>query len=181
MLANRHSEFLDAGGRIFGISADSPAQNAAVIEKLALSFPILSDEDREAAITPLGFADEKDPRQISRPGVVIVDPEGEIVWRHTGRDFADRPTEDTILDALSGLGLPSTTQDPPEVGPAQAGDSAAGLETLEHYFKGGRSATLALRGRYRDVGEEFRDDTKAYIAMVERYMEALATRGQRKA
>ncbi len=93
-MAQRQGEFLERGARVFGLSADSPGQNSAVMEKLALPFPILSDGERDQAVTPLGFADERDPRQISRPGVVIISPDGEIVSRFVGKDYADRPDED---------------------------------------------------------------------------------------
>lgn len=180
-MAMRHSEFLDKGVRLFGLSADSPAQNAAVMEKLALGFPILSDEDREAAITPLGFADENDPRQISRPGTVIVDTNGEIVYRSEGRDFADRPVEDDLLEKLDELGFDPTSQEPSAVGTAEAGEKAIPLEGLPHYLRGAKFASLALRSRHRNISDEFKDDAKAYIEMVERYLEALSNVEERRA
>jgi len=180
-MAQRHGEFLELGGRVFALSADSVAQNTAVVEKLALPFPILSDPDRSRAITPLGFADEDDPRQISRPATVIVAPDGEVVFSVTGRDYADRPDEDTLLTELRGLGLPSTTQVAPELGVAQAGETAMAYEGLPFYFRGAKFAGLALRGRHRDLGEEFRDDAKDYVRMVERYMEALTYVEERRA
>jgi hypothetical protein len=140
------------------------------VEKLALPFPVLSDPDRAEAITPLGFADEKDPRQISRPGTVIIDPDGEIAFSVTGRDYADRPDEDDLLEALEGLGLPATTQDPPELGESQPGEKAMAYEGLPHY----------VRGRYRHLSEEFADDTKRYVQMVERYLEALPAVEERR-
>ena len=151
------------------------------MKKLALPLPILSDVDRDQAITPLGFADEKDPRLISRPGVVIVSPAGEIVYRFLGRDYADRPDEDDLLSELQSLGLAPTTQDSPELGRAAPGEKAVSVEGLSHYFRGGKFATLAFRRRYRDLSDEFKDDTKSYIAMVERYIEALSSVEERKA
>jgi hypothetical protein len=79
-MAERHDEFLELGARVFALSADTVAQNTAVVEKLALPFPILSDPDRTRAITPLGFADDDDPRQISKPGTMIIAPGGEVVY-----------------------------------------------------------------------------------------------------
>ena len=180
VLALRHSDFLDKGARLYGLSADSPAQNAAVMEKLALTFPILSDEDREAANKPLGFADEKDPRQISRPGVVIVSTDGEIVHRSTGRDFADRPDEDDLLEHLAALGLEPATQDPPEVGTPEPGEKAMALEGIPHYLRGAKFASLALRSRHRDIDEDFKDDAKGYVQMVDRYIEAITAAQERK-
>jgi len=84
-MALRQPEFNERGARIYGLSADSPGQNSAVMEKLALPFAILSDEERDQAIRPLGFEDEDDVRQISRPGVAVISPEGEVVFRRAAR------------------------------------------------------------------------------------------------
>lgn len=174
VLAQRHDEFLDKGGRIYGISADTPGQNAAVIEKLRLPFPILSDPGRDQAIIPLGFADENDPREIARPGVLIVDPRGEVVYRTGSRDYADRTTEDSILEALAELGLGPTTQRPPETGEPEPGDKALAFDSLRPHFRGIKFATYALRRRHRDVDEDFAEDAKAYGQMADRYLEALS-------
>lgn len=181
MLAVRHSEFLSRGARLYGLSADDVPQNNAVVEKLALPFPILSDPERDGAITPLGFADEDDPRRISRPGTVIISPAGEIVFTVTGRDYADRPDEATLLSVVDDLGLASTTQDPPLIGPAKGGPNAMPVSGLPFYFRGAKFAVMALRSRHRELGDEFRDDTKTYVQMVERYMEALPGVEQRRA
>lgn len=181
VLAVRHSEFLALGARLYGLSADSPPQNAAVMEKLALPFPILSDETREEAITPLGFADESDPRQISRPGVVIVAPTGEVIYRVEGRDYADRPDEDELLERLADVELSPISQAAPAIGAAQPGEKAVSVEGLPQYLRGARFAVLALRSRHRGLGDEFRDDTKGYVQMVDRYLEALSAVEDRRA
>ena len=67
-MAQRQGEFNDMGARIYGLSADSPGQNSAVMEKLALPYAILSDEDRDQAVRPLGFEDEKDVEDNEPPG-----------------------------------------------------------------------------------------------------------------
>jgi len=180
VLAERHPEFLDRGARLYGLSADPPEQYAAVMQKLALTFPILSDEDRQAAITPLGFADEKDPRQISRAGLVIIDPEGNIVHRAESRDYADRPDEDDLLAVLDGLGLDPTTQAPPEMGEAVHGEKAIPFEGIPHYLRGAKFAALAIRSRHRGISDDFKDDAKRYVQMVDRYLGALsAVEGRR--
>jgi hypothetical protein len=181
VLAQRHDEFLARGARVFGLSADTPPMNAAVVEKLALPFPVLSDPDRSNAITPLGFADENDPRRISRPGTVIISPAGEVVFSVTGRDYADRPDEDDLLAELGALTLPATTQDPADLGEIDPGPKAMPYEGLAHYFRGAKFATLAVRNRHRRLGREFAADLKAYGMMVERYLEALPYVEERKA
>lgn len=165
---------------MYGISADAPPMNTAVVEKLALPFPILSDPDRSEAITPLGFADENDPRQISRPGTVVVAPTGDVVFAVTGQDYADRPDEDVLLDALADLGLERTSQDPPTLGEAHPGERAMPFEGLTHYFRGAKFAVLAVRGRHRELGEDFRHDTKRYVQMLDRYIEAMGSVEGRK-
>jgi hypothetical protein len=180
-MAQRHDEFLAGGGRVFALSVDSPGQNAAVMDKLALPFPILSDPERDQAVTPLGFADEGDPRQISRPGVVIISPDGEVVSRFVGKDYADRPNEDVVLEELGSMGLDPITQDLAEHGPVEPGEKAIPYEGLAFYFNGAKFATLALRRRYRDISDEFKDGTKEYVAMVERYQAALSAVAARKA
>ena len=180
-IAARHDEFLQAGARVFALSVDSPQQNAAVMEKLALPFPIVSDPGRDRAVTPLGFADERDPRLISRPGVMIVASGGAEAWRHTGRDYADRPHEDLLMAEVSKLGLAPTTQALPEVGDVVPGEKAIPLEGLPHYFRGAKFAALALRSRHRSISQEFKDDAKEYVARVERYLEALSVAEGRKA
>lgn len=155
--------------------------NSAVVEKLALPFPVLSDPDRSEAITPLGFADENDPRQISRPGTVIVSPRGEVVYSVTGRDYADRPGEDDLLAELDSLGLPATTQEHPDLGAIEPGERAMPFEGIAPYFRGSKFAVLAFRGRYRNLSEAFADDAKRHVQMVERYLDALPAVEDRKA
>ena len=180
-MAQRHQEFLDLGGRVYAISADTLRQNNAMVDKLALPFPVLSDPDRDRAVTPLGFADEDDPRQISRPGTVIIDPEGTIVFSVTGRDYADRPNEDDLLAELAKLELSPATQTAPVVNGLEPGPKAMPYEGLKYYFSGAKFATLAIRRRHREVGDEFRDDTKRYFQMIERYIDAMTLVEDRKA
>lgn len=155
--------------------------NAAVVDKLALPFPILSDPDRSEAIEPLGFADEKDPRNIAGNGTVIIAPGGEVVFSGRGRDYADRHDEDDLLAEVGKLDLPPTSQDPPELGEIEPGPKAMPYEGIGHYLRGAKFATLALRRRHRGLGQEFTDDTKRYVQMVERYLEALPGVVERKA
>ena len=180
-MGQRHQEFLDLGARVFAISADDIPQNNAVAEKLTLPFPILADPGRDKAITPLGFADENDPRQISRPSTLIVDPNGEKVFSVVGRDYADRPHEDVVIEALRKLSLEPTSQEPPVLGRKEAGPKAMPYEGLYYYFSGAKFAALALRRRHRELGKEFTNDAKRYFQMVERYQEALTWVRDRKA
>jgi hypothetical protein len=168
-LAIRHPEFTAAGGRIFGISIDSPEQNAAMVEKLGLPFPLLSDPNRSQAIVPYGVADPKDDRNIALPTVVLVAPGGEERARFPSRDFADRPPEDDVLAALRLLGLPPTMQPAPAPGHAQPGPNAMPLEALFPYYRGARFAVIAMSRRH----PETKDEADRYVALLDRYTEAV--------
>ncbi len=157
---------------MFGISVDSPAQHAAMIEKLGLPFPLLSDPNRSAAIEPYGTADERDPREIARPVLVVVTPDGEEAVRIEARDFADRPREDEVVERVQDLGLPPVSQEPPVLGPAEPGPKAMSVRALLPYYRGARFAAVALGRRNPDIA----DQTKAYAAQMDRYHEAMSTR-----
>lgn len=167
-MAYRFDEIADAGARVVGISIDSPGQHAAMVEKLRLPFPLLSDPDRSRVITPWGLADPKDRRNIAIPAVVGVAPTGIEAFRFTGRDFADRPTEDWVIDSLGEMGLPPTTQDPPILGPVEPGPDAMPAEQLFPYFRGARFAAVAMSVRHPEIAE----DAHTYIAEMDRYMES---------
>ena len=139
-----------------------------MIEKLCLPFPLLSDPDRSQAITPWGLADPHDRRMIATPAVVGVAPDGTEAFRFTGRDFADRPTEDWVVDSLRQMNLPAATQDPPALGPTEPGPHAMQAEHLFPYFRGARFAVVAMSRRHPDVSE----DAETYIAEMDRYLEA---------
>lgn len=144
-----------------------------MVEKLELPFPLLSDPDRSQAIEPYGVADPKDERNIARPAVVVLSPSGEEVFRFVSRDFADRIPEDELIEVLDGAGLPATTQEPPAPGNPQPGPKAMPLHGLPFYFRGARFAALAMGVRHRHLGAEIKEDSLAYIAEMDRYMEAV--------
>lgn len=167
-MAQRHDEITAAGARVVAISVDTPEQHAAIIEKLDLRFPLLSDPDRSGAITPYGLADPKDERSIALAALVVVTPGGDEVYRRVSVDYADRPSEDDIVERLRGLGLPPTTQDLPDTGPAQAGPGAKTLEQLLPYYRGARFAVVAMGRRHPDI----RETADTYIAQLDRHSAA---------
>ena len=69
-----------------------------MIDKLLLPFDLLSDRDGEIAIKRFGFWDESG--QHSRPALVLVDRDGYVRYLYEGRDFADRPKDSIVLEAL---------------------------------------------------------------------------------
>ncbi len=69
-----------------------------MIEKLLLPFDLLSDPGGTAAIQPYGFWDAKD--SISRPAMVLTDAQAVVRYKYLGRDFADRPKDEVIFEAI---------------------------------------------------------------------------------
>jgi len=143
-------------------------QQAALVESLSLPFPVLSDPDRTGAIGPYGLSDEKDRRNIARPAMVVVAPDGEEALRIVSRDYADRPTEDSVVAAVVALQLPPTSQEPPLVGPTQPGPAAFKFEQMVPYFRGARFAANAMGGRF----PEARQEATAFMEQVDRYVDA---------
>jgi len=160
---------------------DSPGQNAAMVDKLELPFPIISDPDRSGIITPMGVADPKDERSISRPALILLAPDGTEVWRFVSRDFADRLPEAEVLEQVRSMGLATTTQAPPQIGEQSPGRYAMTIEALIPYFRGARFAALAMGLRHGHHDEAIKDDSKAYVAEMDRYFEAMRALRKRKA
>lgn len=169
----RHQEFLAAGVRLYGVSIDSPERNAALVEKLSLPFPLVSDPDRSKAIIPLGVADEKDDRLLSRPALIVVTTDWEQAFRFVSRDFAERMPEAEVVAAVQLLNLSLTTQDAPLTGPAEPGPRSLSLSDLRIYFRGARFAAQAMGLRHGHYADEIKEDSKTYVDEMDRYTEAL--------
>jgi hypothetical protein len=169
-MARAYGDYLHRGATIAAIVIDSPGQNAAMVAKLALPFPILSDPDGETAIKPFAVWDE--PGKMSKPATVVVAPARREVYRNVGVDFMDRPHEDEVLAALDELGLPSIglpVATAPHLEPAP-GPRATSLPHLAVYMRGVRFATQALAGRARDPVD--RAEAERTAEMAERFIAA---------
>ncbi len=140
-----------------------------MIEKLKLPFPLLSDPDRSQVIEPYGVADRNDPREIARPGVVVVGPDGDEAYRQVSRDFADRMPEEEVVEVVESLELDPVTQPPPEMGPAEAGPRAMPLQALGPYYRGAKFATKALAMRVPEAAGE----AERYEKQLDRFAEGV--------
>ncbi len=100
--ARQDDAFRARGAEVAAISVDTPAQNRAMIDKLLLPFPLLSDPQGEQAIKPYGAWDERG--QIAVPTIGVVARDGEIRWWYQGQDFADRPEDRDLFAALDQIG-----------------------------------------------------------------------------
>lgn len=83
-----------------GISVDSVDQNNAMVDKLLLPFPLLSDPEGRV-IKEWGVWTDTDGG-IARPSIFAIRSDGSIAWKYVGRDFADRPTDDELFNSLRG-------------------------------------------------------------------------------
>jgi hypothetical protein len=179
-LAKRYGEFLDAGVRLVAIDVDSPRQHAAMIEKLSLPFPFVSDPDRSIVIEPYGLANPTDPRNLAFPAIVLLDPGGAERWRWVSRDFADRLPEDEVLEVAASFGWPATDQPEFEVGETEAGPKAMPFDGLGFYFRGARFAALAMGLRHGHHDESIKEDSKAYVAQMDRFLQDYRELKERK-
>ena len=144
-----------------------------MVKKLSLPFPYLSDPDRSQAIVPCGVADEKDDRLLSRPALIGVTPDRDEAFRFVSRDFAERMPEEEVVASLRVLNLPPTTQERPLIGPTEAGPRSLSLPELRIYLRGARFAALAMGLRHGHHSPEIKEDSKAYIAEMDRFTEAI--------
>jgi len=168
-VARRHEEYTAKGATVAAIVIDEVGRNAAMVEKLHLPFPILSDPERTLAIEPYGVADPVDAREIARPTTVVIDPSGAEVWRHASLDFAERPSEDEALEAIAALGLPATSQTPPAPGRAEPGPKAMPFDSLTAYYRGAKFAAIAMGRRF----PESKENAAGYSEQMDRYIEAV--------
>ena len=175
-MAQRHHDYTGAGAIVAGVSIDPVGANAAMVDKLRLPFPLLSDPERSIAITPYGVADARDPRNIAVPTTIVIAPDGAEVWRKVSFDFAERPEEDEVLDLLRSMRWPATTQPLPAPGTPEPGPKAMPFESLSAYFRGAKFAAIAMSRRF----PEAKENAKGYATQMDRYIEAVhAVRDQR--
>lgn len=145
-----------------------------MVEKLRLPFPYLSDPDRSLAIEPYDLADPDNPRQIARPATVLLDSEGVERWRFVSRDFAERLPEDEVIEQARALGLRPVEAWLVETVGAEPGPRAMPLSAMSTYFRGAKFAALAMGRRHRHFDEAIADDSKAFVAEMERFIEAVS-------
>jgi peroxiredoxin len=97
--ARSWDRFESEGVQLAGISVDPIENNRAMVEKLLLPFPLLSDPDG-AVIKTRGVWN--DGESIAKPAIFAIRRDGSLAWKFVGRDFADRPTDDELFGSLRG-------------------------------------------------------------------------------
>jgi peroxiredoxin len=88
------------GVSLVAISVDPVDDSTRLAGKLGIGFPLLSDPKLETALA-YGVAMKGD--DIAVPSIFIVGRDRRIHYRHIGETILDRPTPDTILDAIDRM------------------------------------------------------------------------------
>lgn len=152
-----------------------------MVEKLDLPFPLLSDARGELSkLCDLWNEDEG----VAIPAIIVVDRSGDIQYAYSGSDFADRPGDEKIFEALEDMdarGEPPTRE--PEV--SLSADEAQSdsvrpdkppitLEQLVPYYRGVFFTTVALKKRLNGNGdEEAAGEVDSYQKLTNGYSKAL--------
>ncbi len=179
-----YEEFEKRGFGVAGISVDPPSHNAAMVEKLGLPFPLLSDP-RGALIKSLGLWNEGEG--VSEPAIVVLDGSGTVRHLYSGgSDFSDRPTNEDLLEVLDGVDPGGETGDAAPAVRVSAGEAenetgrpkkpAMTLEALRPYYLGAHFTAVALQKKL-DGGA--REKVAGYQGLVDEYDAALRETAKR--
>ena len=151
-------------------SVDPPEVQVAMNETWFLPFRWVSDPGGTSWARPL---DAWNPdREVFKPLVLAVAPDGREVFRELSRDFTDRPDDEPILSALESLGLDPVeipTWRPSDVDPRPS-DKAFRPSSFIPYFRAIRMNTMALAERMLD--ERDREQLVAEQHMAESFLAA---------
>ena len=169
--------------RVAGVSVDPPSNSKAMVDKLELPFPLLSDPTGELA-KRCGLWNDKESGAV--PAIVVIGRSGVIRYLYSGDDFADRPGDDEVLEALDetpeddiGKDAHGTVEiqvsaDQAESSTVRPERPAITLEQLVPYYRGAFFTTVAVKKRFGDIGD--RTAFKAvdeYQQMVKEYSGAI--------
>jgi peroxiredoxin len=98
--ARNWDRFVNEGVSLAGIAVDPVENNHAMVEKLLLAFPLLSDPEGRV-IKEWGYWTDNDGG-LAKPSIFAIRRDGSIGWAYVGRDFADRPTDDELFNSIRG-------------------------------------------------------------------------------
>ena len=94
--------FTSLGVSVAGVVVDSVEQNRAMVDKLLLPFPILSDpESRVIREWDLLNAAEHD---VAKPAIFAIRPDGIFSYSYVGEDYTDRPSDEELFAGLAEVG-----------------------------------------------------------------------------
>lgn len=87
------------GARVVAVTADPPAEVQRAVEELGLAYPVVGVDS--ATLAAWGVVDTAGSPPL--PASYLVDRRGVVVFRHLGRNAADRASDIEILAALQQL------------------------------------------------------------------------------
>ena len=90
--------FERAGLQVAAIVVDEPSKNLAMVEKLLLPFPILSDP--EAKMIHAYQVWNPGDGGVAKPALFLVRPDSAVAFEYVGTDFADRPDDEELFAAV---------------------------------------------------------------------------------
>jgi peroxiredoxin len=95
----------DAGGRLYGVSVDSPFALNEFRDKLSLSFDLISDADNEL-VHEYGIAmdfDQFGVHNIAKRSVFVIDADGTISYAWVSDDPGVEPDYDAVERAVADV------------------------------------------------------------------------------
>lgn len=150
-----------------------------MVEKLRLPFPLLSDLDAAATAAwdvydPVGGTHGP----IARPAIFVVRRDLSIPYEYVGRDFADRPPDQVVFEALDSvtdasprpLDRAATALGPRPLDAGNPADKPMPLDDIAPYFRGASFAVQAIAGRTDDAA--VKAECERFRAMVGEFMKA---------
>jgi peroxiredoxin len=109
-LSQDYEKFRQRGAEVLAISNEEVEKGLELLKKIGPPFKLLHDPKSEVIRTYGTLVRQRDPLGImhrkhdyAHPSVFIVDRGGIIRWAYVGKDYRDRPANDSILEALSSL------------------------------------------------------------------------------
>lgn len=132
-----------------------------MVEKLDLPFPLLSDP-RGELIKRVGLWNEEEG--VSEPAIVVLDRSGTVRHLYSGgKDFTDRPPEESLLGTLEEMEAADgefgggeseirVSAEEAENETVRPDKPAITLEQLGPYYLGTYFATVAMQKKLEDLG-----------------------------
>ena len=155
-LAANYDRIHGAGAELAAVSVDDEVRQAGMAERWGFTHTrFVSDPGGEQILQPLELFDPEERGGIALPGMIVVAPSGEVVYRYQGRDFADRTNDDDLWAALDGLGLDPVAPEPWS-GAVEVPDDLRRYfrpADLGPYFRGNMFGAVAISGRLGDAAE----------------------------
>ena len=98
-MAEDYEKIKQAGAELFAISVDEQSYAWSMAQTTGAKFQILSDSQKKT-IADYGIVNAAEHGGIAHPSTFILDKEGRIRYMYVGKDAADRPPDETIIQEV---------------------------------------------------------------------------------